>query len=162
MLEWKSAKFSTLQEASVIDHIASVIGMLTRLVKIMLKAIQALRADGCSFDPQLIDGNGDEHIFEVHVYPGFDEVVFDRLRVDGFDLSNIRVDCDDRGLVRYTSDGHWVRDALSIRLKMNPKRRAPKEDSIMVAIRPRKSQKQARFVLSGGFLNRLIAKRVLD
>lgn len=144
------------------DHIASIIGMLTRLVKIMFKAIQALRADGCSFDPQLIDGRGNEHIFEVHVYPGFDEVVFDRLRVDGFDVANVRVECGATGLARYTSDGHWVRDALPIRLKMSPRRRSPKEDSIMIAIRPRKDQKQARFVLSGGFLNRLIAKRVLD
>lgn len=139
----------------------SIPGMLARLFLLLWKKMLSLRASGSSFDPEIIEQQGDEFVVILHIYPGSDEVVFTRLSAKGFDVAPASVTHNSYGLFEFHRDGEWTKDEQQVRIVMPPKSRNESKKDVAVMIRPRAAAEHVKFVLSGGFMNRLTAKRVL-
>lgn len=136
-------------------------GMLVKLVLLAWQKMLSLRASGTSFDPEIIERKGDMFVVLIHVFPGSDEVLFRKLQVKGFDISHGSAKFGEAGLYDFHQDGGWSKDEMPLKVIVPPKTRRAAEEALIVVIRPRTPCEKAKFVLSGGFLNRLSASRFL-
>lgn len=139
----------------------SIPGMLARLFLLLWKKMLSLRASGSSFDPEIIEQKGDEYVVILHIFPGSDEVVFTSLSAKGFDLAPASATVNGYGLYEFHRNGEWSKDEQPVRIVMPPNSRRKSRKEVAFMIKPRSPTERVKFVLSGGFMNRLSAKRVL-
>ena len=150
------------------DFLVAVLKLFMSLIMRLSKSIQSLRASGTSFDPEIGSvENGVYHVC-IHITPGNDEVVFETLKVPGCQISNTTeelFDSHDPDIVflcfKHPSDGKYYDTKLPIQWVIPPASRHNKPKVFHVCIKPTLPMKRVKFVLSGGWLNQLSAKRVL-
>lgn len=143
------------------EIVQSIPGMLFRLILNLWKKMLSLRAGGTTFDPEIIDQKGRDFLVFLNIEPGYDEVVFTRLQVKGCDLADTETTPGQLGIDDYFPTGEWLHDEYPLRIVVPPKSRKKTFQPIPIMIRPRSDVENVTFVLTGGILNRLSAKRTL-
>ena len=143
------------------DILQSIPGMLLRLILKLWKKMLSLRAGGTSFDPEVVEKDNRTFLVTLNIEPGYDEVVFTRLQVKGFDIADTKLVDGKFGMTDHVPSGEWVSDDFPLRIVVPPKSRGDKAPEVAVMIRPRSEVDHVKFVLTGGILNRLSAKRTL-
>ena len=143
------------------EILRSIPGMLIRLILNLWKKMLSLRAGGTSFDPEVIDKKNRTFLVFLNIEPGYDEVVFTRLQARGCDLADAKEVGGKFGIPDYEPIGEWSPDEFPLRIVVPPKSRGRSVQPFPVMIRPRKDVDHVKFVLTGGILNRLSAKRTL-
>lgn len=150
------------------DFLVAVVKLFMSLIMRLFKSIHSLRASGTSFDPEI--GTAENGVYRVciHITPGNDEVVFDSLKIPGCQVSNTTEKlCDSRNpeviflCFEHPSDGKYYDTKLPINWVIPPASRQNKAQVFYICIKPTAPMKRVKFVLSGGWLNQLSAKRVL-
>lgn len=143
------------------EILQSIPGMLFRLILNLWKKMLSLRAGGTTFDPEVVDHKDGNFLVFLNIEPGYDEVVFKRLQVKGCDLADTDTTPGQLGIDEYFPTGEWLHDEFPLRIVVPPKSRKKTFPPIPIMIRPRTDVENVTFVLTGGILNRLSAKRTL-
>lgn len=139
------------------------------IVSALIKAwkyIMSLRASGTTFDPEIGEKEADGFPVEISVYPGNDEVVFDKVTVPGCDIASAEMSITDLSsrdvsYIGFTTKkvSTFSKDSLPIFLKVHPKIRDESPVTLHLFIKPRKEMKSVKISISGGWLNKLTARR---
>lgn len=133
------------------------------------KNMSSLRASGVTFDPEVSKTDNGVYLIELHIYPGNDEVLFEKIRIPDCDLANGEYEIYDNPpgsdvlFIGFTPKrtSEFTPDELSVSIKVDPKTRQTKPITYLVYAKPRHSMKSILISLTGGFLNKLTAKRYL-
>lgn len=150
------------------DFFVAVLKLFMSLIMRFAKSIHSLRASGTSFDPEISPAENGVYRVCIHITPGNDEVVFDSLKIPGCQISNTTERLFDSGnpdiifvCFEHPSDGKYYDTKLPIKWVIPPSSRGDKPLLFHICIKPTTPMKHVKFVLSGGWLNQLSAKRVL-
>lgn len=133
------------------------------------KNMSALRASGVTFDPEVSEIDNGIYLIELHIYPGNDEVLFEKIRISDCDLAHGEYEVYDNPpdsdviFIGFTPKrtSNFTSEELSVSIKVDPKTRHTKPITYLVYVKPQHTMKSIRISLSGGLLNKLTAKRYL-
>ena len=133
------------------------------------KNMSALRASGVTFDPEVSEIDNGIYLIELHIYPGNDEVLFEKIRIPDCDLAHGEYEVYDNPpgsdviFIGFTpkQTSNFTSEELPVSIKVDPKTRQTKPITYLVYVKPHHTMKSIRISLSGGLLNKLTAKRYL-